>query len=61
MAQAPTIGFHQSGAMHTAYPDMILDLRVEKQLPITVGDKTYRLQLLSRHATAWRTTKTSPV
>jgi hypothetical protein len=30
-----------------AYPrDMILDLRVEKQLPITVGDKTYRLQLL---------------
>jgi hypothetical protein len=29
------------------YPrDMILDLRLEKQFPITVGDKTYRLQLL---------------
>jgi hypothetical protein len=25
---------------------MILDLRLEKQIPITVGDKTYRLQLL---------------
>jgi outer membrane receptor protein involved in Fe transport len=30
-----------------SYPrDMILDLRLEKQIPITVGDKTYRLQLL---------------
>jgi hypothetical protein len=29
------------------YPrDIILDLRLEKQIPITVGDKTYRLQLL---------------
>jgi hypothetical protein len=30
------------------YPrDIILDLRLEKQIPIPVGDKTYRLQLLA--------------